>query len=185
MARTAILVVDMVRDFTDPGGLVFFPENRQILPRIAEAVEACRKQGALVIYLQHRYRAGKYEKNLLAMRPNCIEGTGGELLDDNLTVLPEDYVIQKRRYSAFFGTDVDLVLREHDIKRVIVVGTKTNCCIRATVTDAYNLDYDVVVVSDCVATNDPTVNEVHISDIRKYLGTVISLGELPDLLEAG
>ncbi len=184
MARTAILVVDMVHDFTHPDGLVFYPENEQILPRIVEAVETCRRHDALVIYLQHRYRAGKYDKNLLTMRPNCIEGSGGESLEDSLTVLPEDYVIQKRRYSAFFGTDVDLVLREHDVRRVVVVGTKTNCCIRATVTDAYNLDYDVVVVSDCVATNDPTVNAVHLSDIDRYLGTVISLVELPGLLEA-
>ena len=185
MARTAILVVDMVYDFTNPQGLVFYPQNLEILPNIARAVEVCRGHDALVIYLQHRYRAGKYDKNLATMRPNCIEGTGGELLDESLTVLPEDYVIQKRRYSAFFGTDVDLVLREHDIKRVIVVGTKTNCCIRATVTDAYNLDYEVIVISDCVATNDPTVNEVHLSDIKKYLGTVISLAELPELLVAG
>ena len=185
MARTAILVVDMVYDFTNPQGLVFYPQNLEILPNIARAVEVCRGHDALVIYLQHRYRAGKYDKNLATMRPNCIEGTGGELLDESLTVLPEDYVIQKRRYSAFFGTDVDLVLREHDIKRVIVVGTKTNCCIRATVTDAYNLDYEVIVISDCVATNDPTVNEVHLSDIQKYLGTVISLAELPELLVAG
>ena len=185
MARTAILVVDMVYDFTNPQGLVFYPQNLEILPNIARAVEVCRGHDALVIYLQHRYRAGKYDKNLTTMRPNCIEGTGGELLDESLTVLPEDYVIQKRRYSAFFGTDVDLVLREHDIKRVIVVGTKTNCCIRATVTDAYNLDYEVIVISDCVATNDPTVNQVHLSDIQKYLGTVITLAELPELLEAG
>ena len=184
MIRTAILVVDMVRDFTHPEGLVYYPENRVVLPRIVEAVDVCRQHRALVIYLQHRYRAGKYEKNLLTMRPNCIEGSGGELLDDALTVLPEDYVIQKRRYSAFFGTDIDLVLREHDVKRVIVVGTKTNCCIRATVTDAYNLFYDVVVISDCVATNDPVVNQVHLTDIDKYLGTVISLDELPALLAA-
>jgi len=182
MARTAILVVDMVYDFTNPQGLVFYPENQQILPRIAQAVQTCRDHDALVIYLQHRYRAGKFDKNLITMRPNCIEGTGGELLDESLTVMPEDYVIQKRRYSAFYGTDIDLVLREHDVKRVIVVGTKTNCCIRATVTDAYNLDYDVVVVSDCVATNDPVVNEVHLSDIDRYLGTVITLDRLDAVL---
>lgn len=184
MVKTAILVVDMVYDFTNPNGLVFYPANLQILPRVMEAVEICREHGSLVVYLQHRYRAGKYDKNLLTMRPNCIEGTGGELLDEHLVVLPQDYVIQKRRYSAFFGTDVDLVLREHGIGRVIVVGTKTNCCVRATVTDAYNLGYDVTVISDCVATDDPTVNEVHLSDIQKYLGTVIALNMLPDVLEA-
>lgn len=185
MPRDAILVVDMVYDFTNPNGLVYYPQNREIVPRIAKAVEICRKNDVLTIYMQHRYRAGKPEKNLRTMRPNCIEGTGGELIDEGLTVLPQDYVIQKRRYSAFFGTDVDLVLREHDVKRVLVVGTKTNCCIRATVTDSYNLDYDTYVIAECVATNDPVVNEVHLTDIDKYLGTVIHLDELDSFLSGG
>lgn len=74
-----------------------------------------------------------------------------------------------------------MVLREHDVRRIIVVGAKTNCCIRATVTDAYNLDYEVYVLSDCVATNDETVNRVHLTDIDKYLGCVITLEQLPEL----
>ncbi len=181
MVKTAIIVVDMVYDFTNPKGLVFYPDNLEILPKIHEAVDICRKNGCLVVYMQHCYRKGKPDKNLVNMRPNCIEGSGGENLDESLEVLPEDYIIRKRRYSAFLGTDLDLVLREHDIRRVIVVGTKTNCCIRATVTDAYNLDYDVHVISDCVATNDTTVNQVHLTDIDKYLGHVLKLECLPEL----
>ena len=85
--------------------------------------------------------------------------------------------VSKTRYSAFFGTDLDLVLRENGVSEVVVVGTKTNCCIRATVTDAYNLDYRAIVLSDCVATDDPVVNRVHLTDIRKYLGRVMSSAE--------
>ena len=96
-----------------------------------------------------------------------------------------DYVIKKRRYSGFFGTDLDLVLRENGVKNVIVVGTKTNCCIRATITDAFYLDYDGYVVSDCVATNSETVNQVHLEDISKYLGTVVDTEELFGLLDSG
>jgi nicotinamidase-related amidase len=174
-SATAFIVVDMVRDFTDPEGLVFYPQNREILPRIARALEFCRKQDMLIVFMQHCYRKDKYDRNLVTMRPNCIEGSGGENIDPSLHVDPaKDYVIKKRRYSAFFGTDLDLVLREHGIKNVVVVGTKTNCCIRATVTDAYNLDYRVIVLSDCVATNSDEVNAVHLTDIRKYLGTVMT-----------
>lgn len=183
MTDTAIIVVDMVYDFTNPNGLVFYPENREILPRINQAVSVCREEGCLVIYIQHRYRAGKYDKNLVTMRPNCIEGTGGEQLDSSLDVRDSDYVIQKRRYSAFFGTDLDLVLRENGIKNVIVVGTKTNNCIRGTVEDAYYLSYNAIVIEECVATNDPVVNAVHLTDIDKYLGRVIHLEELRDVLQ--
>ncbi len=183
MNRNALIVVDMVYDFTDPGGLVFYPQNEQILPRIRQAIDVARARGALIIFMQHCYRAGKPDKNLTNMRPNCIEGSGGEAIDKRLSVLPEDYVIKKRRYSGFFGTDLDLVLRENGIENVFVVGTKTNCCIRATVTDAYYLDYNVFVIRECVATNDELVNRVHLEDIHKYLGTVIGLDEFEGRLK--
>ena len=186
MNKTALLIVDMVRDFTDPEGLVFYPENREILPRIRKVLELSRKHGLLIIFLQHCYRKGKPDKNLEKMRPNCIEGSGGEEIDPMLEVDAErDYMIKKRRYSGFFGTDLDLVLREHDIRNAVIVGTKTNCCIRATVTDAYNLDYNAIVIRECVATNSETVNEVHLTDIEKYLGRVISMDSFAAALERG
>ncbi|HHU12422.1 MAG TPA: cysteine hydrolase [Clostridiaceae bacterium] len=172
--KTALLVVDMVKDFTDPDGLVFYPQNREVLPVIKKVVDHFHDTNQLVIYLRHSYRAGKYDRNLEEMRPNCIAGTGGDEIDPMLPVLKQDYQVFKRRYSGFFGTDLDLILREHDIRRVVIVGTKTNCCIRATVTDAYYLDYRAVVLSDCVATNSDVVNEVHLQDIDKYLGTVMT-----------
>ncbi len=179
MSQTALIVVDMVRDFTDPDGLVFYPQNREVLPKIAQVVQRCREYGMTIVFLQHCYRKGKPDKNLSTMRPNCIEGSGGEEIDPMLEVdWDHDYVIKKRRYSGFFGTDLDLVLRENKVENVIVVGTKTNCCIRATVTDAYYLDYNAIVLRDCVATNSETVNQVHLEDIQKYLGTVISSEEL-------
>lgn len=186
MNQTALIVVDMVKDFTDPQGLVYYPQNEQVLPTIAKVVEACRAHGTEIIFMQHCYRKDKPEKNLVNMRPNCLEGSGGEDIDPRLHVDPtHDYVIKKRRYSAFFGTDLDLVLRENGVKNVIIVGTKTNCCIRATVTDAYYLDYNTIVLSDCVATNSEEVNRVHLEDIRKYFGTVMTSGELFEKMEAG
>ena len=68
---------------------------------------------------------------------------------------------------------------------MIIVGTKTNCCIRATVTDAFYLDYNPYVVKECVATNSEVVNEVHLTDIDKYLGDVIDMNTLFEMLEEG
>ena len=185
-AETALIVVDLVKDFTDPEGLVFYPMNREILPRIAGLVDRCHRWGVQVIFMQHRYRRGKYDRNLETMRPNCIEGSGGEDLDPLLPVDEEkDYIIQKRRYSAFYGTDLDLVLRENHIKNVVVVGTKTNCCIRATVQDAYFNDYFPIVLSDCVGTNSEEVNRIHLTDMDKYFGTVMTAQELCDRIEEG
>ena len=184
MKETALIIIDMVYDFTDPNGKVYYPDNAKILPKIQDMLQFCRDHEMLIIFLQHRNRKDKIDRKMARMRPNCIEGTGGEAIDPRLPVDPvKDYVIQKRRYSGFFGTDLDLVLRENNIRNLLIVGTKTNCCVRATVQDAYNLDYEPWVISDCVCTNDEVVNEVHLSDIRKYLGHVASSDEIKKMIE--
>ena len=76
-------------------------------------------------------------------------------------------------------------LRENEVENVVVVGTKTNCCIRATVTDAFYLNYNPYVIRECVATNSETVNEVHLTDIDKYLGKVIDMNTFSKMLEEG
>ena len=186
MNKTALLIVDMVKDFTDPEGLVYYPQNREVLPKIRKVLDKCREHGCLIVFLQHCNRKDKTDRRIASMRPNCLEGTSGIEIDPLLPVDEKnDYVIRKRRYSGFFGTDLDLVLRENHIENLIIVGTKTNCCIRATVTDAFYLDYDGIVVSDCVATNSETVQQVHLEDIKKYLGQVMDSEELFGKLEAG
>lgn len=186
MNKTALLIVDMVRDFTDPEGLVYYPQNRCILPKIQKVLDECRRHNCLIIFLQHCNRKDKPDHRISTMRPNCLEGTWGIEIDPYLSVNEKnDYVIRKRRYSGFFGTDLDLVLRENHIENLIIVGTKTNCCIRATVTDAFYLDYNGIVISDCVATDSEEVNQVHLKDIQKYLGQVMDSETLFTKLEAG
>lgn len=178
MGNTALVIVDMVKDFTDPNGLVYYPENREILKKIKFVLDKCRDNNKLIIFLQHYNRKDKPDRRIEKMRVNCIEGSGGENIDPMLPVdLKKDYVIKKRRYSGFFSTDLDMVLKEHNIDNLVIVGTKTNCCIRATVTDAYYLNYNPIVLRDCVATNSDTVNEVHLQDISKYFGSVITSEE--------
>ena len=59
MNKTALIIVDMVRDFTDPEGLVFYPQNREILPNIRKVLDECRKKDVLIVYMQHKNRKGK------------------------------------------------------------------------------------------------------------------------------
>ena len=74
MSKSALIIVDMVRDFTDPNGLVYYPQNREILPQIRKVLDKCREKGLLIVFMQHCNRKGKVDRKAQAMRPNCIEG---------------------------------------------------------------------------------------------------------------
>jgi ureidoacrylate peracid hydrolase len=80
--------------------------------------------------------------------PHCLIDTWGAQLVDALHRAPDDLIVRKRRYSAFFGTDLDLLLREHTITTVIITGVVTNICVRSTVHDAFFLGYGVMCPSN-------------------------------------
>ena len=185
MPETALIVVDMVFDFTHPEGKVFYPQNREIIPRIKKLLDLFRDKEMTVVFMQHRYRRGMPEKNLENMRECCLEGTCGVEIDPELAPRDGEYVIPKRRYSAFYGTDLDLVLRENGVKNLVIVGTKTNCCINATALDSYYRNYNTFVVSDCVGTDDEATNATYLRDISKYIGVVLESTELENRIERG
>ncbi|MGO3732250.1 MAG: cysteine hydrolase family protein [Vagococcus sp.] len=177
--KGALIVIDMVYDFVNPNGSVYYESNKQVLENVTKLIPEAKSKGLLIIYIQHSHRKGKFDKKTLIGRKNCLEGTGGDLLDSSLPIDYEnDYILKKRRYSAFDYTDLDLILREHNIKNVVICGTKTNNCVRSTVEDAYHLDYDVYVVSDCVGTDKKEVNDIYLYDINRYYGTVVSSDQL-------
>ena len=86
-----------------------------------------------------------------------------------------DRLIGKRRYSAFFATDLALFLREQKIERVILAGVKTNVCIRATAQDAFANGFDVVVPREATNSNRPHLAEASLEDIDRYIGKVVAL----------
>jgi nicotinamidase-related amidase len=182
--KTAVLVIDMVRDFTDmERGRVPNVGAAALVPVIADFVQQARERGALVIWVIDSHRAGKPDWELLHVRGHCEEGTLGVELAEGLEPQPEDYVIKKRRYSAFVGTELDLILRDNRIERLMLAGTKTNVCIRATAQDGFEYNYMVIVPRECVATDKQHLHDANLEDIGRYLGKVISADEALALLE--
>ena len=107
---------------------------------------------------------------------------------DELPILPEDYVVNKRRYSGFFQTDLDLTLRDMGCEKVIVGGAVTNICVRGTVADAFQLDYEVFVPKDCVRATSEREQESQLWDFETHFATVCTSEELiaaMDTLEPG
>ena len=90
---------------------------------------------------------------------------------------PREILLPKRRYSAFFATDLALLLREQGVARVIVAGVKTNVCIRATVQDAFAHGFEPLVPREATNSNRPHLAAASLEDIERYFGRVVALDE--------
>jgi nicotinamidase-related amidase len=101
---------------------------------------------------------------------STIKGTWGHEISDELPYRPdEDAVIEKRRPSAFVGTDLDLLLRSRGVKTLVVTGVVTTGCVESSVRDAVGLDYYIALVADCVAASNPEQQEAGLVSIRNHL----------------
>ncbi len=152
--NTALLVIDMNRDFVDEGAVLQTPGALEIVPTLNSMAKWARERALPVIWTleMHRADGSDYGIELQFDPVHCVEGTPGVELTPGLEVRPEDrFIRNKRRYDCFAGTDLDLLLRGNRIENLICCGVTTHCCVMATVYTARHLDYRVVVPRDAVA----------------------------------
>ncbi|KAI3996020.1 hypothetical protein MKX01_037517 [Papaver californicum] len=148
--NTALLVIDMQKDFVTPGSPVCVNGGQSIVPSVIKAVDIARLRGNLIVW------SGKKTDPL-------VKGSEGAELVDGLVITGNDYKLVKTRFSPFFGTNLHSFLRAAHIKKLVVVGVQTPNCIRHTVYDAVELDYQsVTVIVDATAAGTP---EVHVANI--------------------
>jgi biuret amidohydrolase len=159
--KTAMIVVDMQNDFVASGAAMETPAARAVVPKLAEALRICRDAGIKVIYTAHVHRRDGSDMGLfddmhppIANRDALVDGTPGVDIYPELTPEAGEHVIKKHRYSGFFGTDLDMILREWGVDTIIVSGTTTENCCHATARDAMFRNYRVVFLSDATATYD-------------------------------
>jgi nicotinamidase-related amidase len=154
VSRTALLVVDMQRDFLEPGAPAQTIGGLALVPRINRLSAAARRSRVPVIFTHERHRTdlSDFGIELEYERVHCLEGSPGAELAAGLVVEPRDYhITSKRRYDAFQGTDLHELLRSLGIGTLVVTGVCTDVCVSATVQRARCLDYRVFVVTDGVA----------------------------------
>jgi len=159
-STTALIVVDMENDFVAPGAPLEQPAGRAMLPQLQRALACCRENGIPVIYTTHAHRAGGYDQGLLVHAPSI--GRGEALVDGSpgVAIFPEvaprdgEIVISKHRFSAFYGTDLEIILRGLGVNSVVITGVTTENCCHATARDAFFRDFQVVFLSDATATGD-------------------------------
>jgi len=165
-ATTGLVVIDPYNDFISEGGKVWdrlkaIAETNQCVPHMTEVLGAARTAGIRVFYaLHHRYRPGDYEtwstiapiQKAAWGRKTFEYGTWGGELHPDLVPQPGDVVAQEHWCSSgFANTDLDLLLKRHGIRRLIVMGLIAHTCVESTVRYGAELGYDVTVVGDATA----------------------------------
>ncbi len=170
----AVIVVDMQKGFLEPEGTLYCgDEARRIIEPVRRRVEHEKAQGAAVFFTQDTHMLDDREFDMFP--PHCIEGSGEELVIDELADLAAEAVaVKKRRYSAFFETDLAHRLAVLAPEEVIVMGDCTDICVLHTVAGLRNRDYVVEVPADCVTSFDARQHAWALDHMEKILGARIT-----------
>jgi nicotinamidase-related amidase len=185
---TALVVIDMQNDFVLPGAPACVAGALASVPVIRRLLDSARAAAWPVFHVIRAHRADGSDAEVFRRalftqgRGICVAGTPGAQIVPELTPLPGEHVLLKRRFSAFLGTELDLVLRRLGVRTLVLAGTQYPNCIRGTAVDALSRDYGVVVVTDACSAQTPEVAQANIFDLRAMGIGCVPLDELPSTL---
>jgi len=207
--QTALIVVDMQNAYASPGGYLDLAgfdvsATRPVIERIDIAVKAAREAGVQVIWFQNGWDDGYVEAGgpgspnwhksnaLKTMRRHPeLQGTllakGGwdYQLVDRLTPQPGDIVLPKPRYSGFFNTALDSMLRSRGIRHLVFTGIATNVCVESTLRDGFFLEYFGIVLEDAThQAGPPFVQQAALFNIETFFGWVSDVESFCTALKA-
>jgi len=193
-SSTALLIIDFQQDIFNEGPLRTVG-SAEVLPKAKKVLSATRAAGLPIIHTQevHRKEMVDFGRELDGVEPvHCLETWAGT--DFHLELSPRDgeFAIAKRRYSAFFATDLDLLLRGLKINTLVIMGTLTNVCVHYTTVDAHQHDYFVHVIEDCCIGSDWEAHWASLNAIEylqresrithmDYIQTVLELTQVAQL----
>ena len=183
MPRTAVLLIDLQNEVLHPeGGLAGdFPATAgPMLDAIRQLVAWARTGGVPVIWARLAFRPGHVDAvrdSMSRTKGTLVDGSWGAELFDGLGRLDEDVVITKKRPSAFFDTDLRVVLRGLGIERLVVGGVSTNWAVESTVRDGHSHDLEMVVIRDAVGTPFADLHEASLRSMATVFAQVLPLSE--------
>ncbi|MEZ0302505.1 MAG: cysteine hydrolase family protein [Hyphomicrobiaceae bacterium] len=196
VGRTALVVIDMQNDFLHPNGWyarqgIAIDHMQAAIQPTARLVREARARGVPVIWTRHGFRDMRDAGIFGQLRPFFQEGGlrrgswGCEVLEE-CGPLATDWFVEKQRLSAFFGTNLEVVLRSLKAETVIMCGVLTNQCVAATSKDANFRDFAPIVVREAVGTTLPHLHEPALEmmavgwcEVRGLDDTLSGLGKLP------
>ncbi len=178
--KTAVLVVDMINDFVT--GALGSERARSIVPKIGRLLEEARREGAPIVYVTDAHLPG-VDREFEVWGEHAVEGSWGAEVVDELRPREGDHRLYKRRYSAFYATGLDALLRELGVGSVVLTGVVTNICIQHTAADAFFRGYRVVVPRDCVEAASDELQEASLAFMMEMYGAEVTTSE--ELIEGG
>jgi ureidoacrylate peracid hydrolase len=201
-AETALIIVDMQNAYASPGGYLDIAGfdisgAAACISRIATAADAARKAGMPVLYFQNGWdpeytEAGGpgspnwHKSNALkAMRKNpdlqgklLAKGGWDYALVDALAPKPGDILVPKTRYSGFFNTNIDSLLRARGIRNIVFTGIATNVCVESSLRDAFHLEYFGIVLEDATHAAGPDfAQKAALYNIETFFGWVSTVAD--------
>lgn len=196
--EAALVLIDLQRGFVDDDGFVAVQghdvsASRQAADRCVALARAARAGGMKVIWTRHVLRPDYADGGLLVteIRPRLGElgalkrGTPDIELYAGAECEPGDIVVDKPRYSAFFGTDLDVILAANGIRSLVLGGVTTSMCVETTARDAAQRDMRTFVVREAVADFDQARHEASLSAIAFGFGRVVGIDAMTAAIGSG
>jgi nicotinamidase-related amidase len=172
---TGLIVVDMQNDFVDPRGALCVGGARATIGAIARLLQLARRHGMTVVYTQDWHRPDDPEFALWGT--HAVGGTWGAEIVPELAPGPDDLVVRKLRYDAFYGTALEHELRQRRIETLIVTGTVSNICVLHTAGSAALRWWRIIVPVDAVSALTEFDQQAALRQIEfLYRGTLVTSG---------
>ncbi|HSL86690.1 MAG TPA: isochorismatase family cysteine hydrolase [Bacteroidales bacterium] len=178
--RAALLVIDMQKFFLDPGSPTFTCGGMAILSRLKKLINTFREIKRPVIYTCHVHHPDGLDAGIMSWwwKGMCIEGSPDSTVHDSIAPAPGEKIIYKHRYSSFYNTDLETILRCLKVEDLVITGIMTNMCCESTARDAYYRDYRVFFPADG---NGSINEEMHLASLLNlafgfaYVSTIDAL----------
>lgn len=187
--KSAMLVIDMEHGFTNPKSAHCISTAMETIPACSRAIKIAREKNIPVFFVNRIYRgngsdveATRYHSWVAggkAMTPGSHGAISFEM-PAGMEPQPGDYTVFKPRWSAFFQTELDLILRRLRIETVFLIGTTTPNCVRTTCYDAIALDYNVVVLPECCSSQTEEIQRVNLEDMERVGAKCMSIEQFVD-----
>jgi nicotinamidase-related amidase len=183
--HTALLVIDVQREYFDEDGPAFVEHAADIVPNVNRLIDGFRSRRLPLIFMKHAHRPDGSDAGRMGdfsgpdEEESFVEGTPRAELIAELHREPGDIEVVKRRYSSFQGTELETILRTAGVRAVVICGLMTSFCCETTARDAHGRDYEVLFVADAVEgpdLEDPSGRPVPHDAVLEHTVTALAAG---------